>query len=351
MIDHPLPSAAPSAYQPAWWLSNPHVSTMWGKFFRSPPALDASVERLCTPDGDILDVVRTKAPAQAPEEAPTFLLLHGLEGTLRSHYAAGMLREAQRHGWQANLLLFRSCNGEPNRAARSYHSGETTDLQFTVERLLEERPRAPLVLAGVSLGGNVLLKWLGERGDSLSPHVAAAVAVSTPFDLARSCAHIDSGFARLYAWNFLRTLKAKALEKIRQHPGIADPARVAAANSLWAFDDAFTSVVHGFVDAADYYYQSSSIRYLHAIRVPTLLLSARDDPFHPPEVLHDVEDIARHNPSLHLEFPARGGHVGFVEGLHPARTTYYMERRITHFANTQLGGSLHHGAPITRTLG
>lgn len=305
---------------------------MWGKFFRSRPPLEARVERWDTPDGDIVDVVRTTAP----DDAPTFLLLHGLEGTLRSHYAAGTLREAQRHGWQANLLLFRSCNGERNRAARSYHSGETTDLQFTIERLLDERPRAPLVLAGVSLGANVLLKWLGERAATIAPHVAAAVAVSTPFDLARSCAHIDSGFARLYAWNFLKTLKAKALEKIRQHPGIADPARVAAANSLWAFDDAFTSVVHGFEDAADYYYRSSSIRYLHAVRVPTLLLSARDDPFHPPEILHEVERIAQQNPSLHLEFPAHGGHVGFVEGRHPARTSYYMERRIADFASAQL---------------
>ena len=267
---------------------------MWGKFFRSPPALDARIERWNTPDGDILDVVRTKAP----DEAPTFLLLHGLEGTLRSHYAAGTLREAQRRGWQANLLLFRSCGGEPNRAARSYHSGETSDLQHVVERLRSERPHAPLVLAGVSLGANVLLKWLGEQGDAIAPVVAAAIAVSTPFDLARSCAHIDSGFSRVYAWNFLTTLKAKALDKIRQHPGLADPARVAAADSLWSFDDAYTSVAHGFIDAADYYYRSSSIRYLHTIRVPTLLLSARDDPFHPPEVLNDVARIASRNPLM-----------------------------------------------------
>ncbi len=323
-------------FRPAWWLANPHFSTVWGKFFRTPPSLDARVERWDTPDGDVLDIVRT----HAGDDTPTFLLLHGLEGSIRSHYATGTLLQAQRRGWQANLLLFRTCNGELNRAPRSYHSGETTDLDFVVRRLLEERPGAPLVLAGVSLGANVLLKWLGEQGAGLSGRVAAATAISAPFDLARSCAHIDSGFARAYSRNFLRSLKAKALDKIRQHPGIADAGRVAAADSLWSFDDAFTSVVHGFVDAADYYFRSSSIRYLHDIRVPTLLLSARDDPFHPPQVLDDVTRIAEHNPALQLEFTSRGGHVGFVEGTHPWRASYYMEQRIVEFAMHHLPESM-----------
>lgn len=326
------PAHTNAAFRPAWWLPNPHLATVWGKFFRRSPAFEHRVERLATPDGDVLDLVR----ADAPVSAPTFLLLHGLEGSIRSHYAVGTLREAQRNGWQANLLLFRGCNGTLNQAPRSYHSGETTDLDFVVRRLLDERQGAPIILAGVSLGGNVLLKWLGEQDDALRHHVAAAIAISAPFDLARSCAHIDGGFARLYSRNFLRTLKAKALEKIRRHPGLADPARVAAADSLWAFDDAFTSVVHGFTDAADYYFRSSSIRYLHAIRVPTLLLSARDDPFHPSGVLDDVARIARDNASLHLEFTQRGGHVGFVEGPHPARAVYYAERRIIQFGSAHL---------------
>lgn len=332
-------------FRPAWWLANPHLSTMWGKFFRTRPPLDARTERWDTPDGDVLDIVRTRAG----DDDPTFLLLHGLEGSVRSHYATGTLREAQRSGWQANLLLFRTCNGELNRVPRSYHSGETTDLDFVVRRLLDERPAAPLVIAGVSLGANVLLKWLGEQGDALNGRVAAAIAVSAPFDLARSCARIDSGFARVYARNFLTSLKSKALAKIRQHPGIADPTRVAAANSLWSFDDAFTSVIHGFADAADYYFRSSSIRYLHRIRVPTLLLSARDDPFHPPQVLDDVARIARDNAYLRLEFTERGGHVGFVEGSHPARASYYMERRIVDFGMAQLVAAGHSGTvPMER---
>lgn len=308
---------------------------MWGKFFRTPPAVETRVEPLGTPDGDEVHLVRTPG-TPGDSERPTFLLLHGLEGTVRSHYTAGTLAEAQRRGWQANLFLFRGCNGALNRAPRSYHSGETTDLDFVVRRLHAERPAAPLVLAGVSLGANVLLKWLGEQGGAVAGIVAAAVAVSTPFDLARSSAHIDAGFSRVYAWNFLRSLRAKAHAKIRQHPGLADPARVAAARSLWAFDDAFTSVAHGFRDAADYYHRSSSIHFLPGIRVPTLLLSSRDDPFHPPEVLDDVARIAAGNVALHLEFTARGGHVGFIEGGTPGRVRYYMERRIADFAAAQL---------------
>lgn len=310
---------------------------MWGKFFRTPPSVESRVERWDTPDADFIDIVRTPGSPGQPG-APTFLLLHGLEGSLRSHYTSGALLAAQNQGWQANLLIFRTCGGVLNHAPRSYHSGETSDLTFVVERLRQERPRAPLIVAGVSLGANVLLKWLGEQGDAAVGRVHAAVAVSTPFDLARSCAHIDRGFSRLYAWNFLRSLKAKAIAKIRQHPHIADPARVERADSLWDFDDAFTSVVHGFVDAADYYYRSSSIRFLAAIRVPTLLLSARDDPFHPPEVLDDVARLAAANRALLLETTEHGGHGGFVEGDVPWRVRYYLERRFVAFAKDQLDG-------------
>lgn len=308
---------------------------MWGKFFRSPPSVETRVERWNTPDGDLLDIVRT-AGTPPDANAPIFLLLHGLEGSVRSHYTAGTLAAAQQQGWQSNLLLFRTCNGELNLAPRSYHSGDTIDLDHVVDRLLTERPGAPLIVAGVSLGANVLLKWLGEQGEAAPARVTAAIAVSAPFDLALSSAHLDHGFSRLYAWNFLSSLKAKALAKIAQYPGIADPQRVKAANSLWTFDDAFTAVVHGFVDAADYYYRSSSIRYLHDIRVPTLLLSARDDPFHPPQVLDEVARLASANPHLHLEVTRRGGHVGFVEGATPTRAKYYMERRIIDFGSAQL---------------
>lgn len=319
---------ASQPYRPARWLSNPHLVTMWGRFFHPPRAVVTRTERWETPDDDFVEVVRT--PTER-DDAPTLLLLHGLEGNAYSHYASGTLLAAASCGWQANLLVFRNCSEEMNRAQRSYHSGETTDLDHVVRRLLRERPSAPMVLAGVSLGGNVLLKWLGEQRNTIDPRIRAATAVSVPFDLAQSCAHIERGFARVYGWNFLKTLKRKALAKIARYPGIADPARVLAARTLWEFDDAFTSVVHGFVDAADYYKRSSSIRYLEHICIPTLLLSARDDPFHPTDVLEEVSRIAAANPSLVLEFTDRGGHVGFVEGEFPWRTSNYAERRIVEF--------------------
>jgi hypothetical protein len=208
-----------------------------------------------------------------------------------------------------------------------------------VRRLLEERPQAPLVLAGVSLGGNVLLKWLGEQGTTIDPRVKAAAAVSVPFDLAGSSRHIDQGLSRIYSRRFLRSLKVKALAKIVRHPGIADPRAVASASTLWDFDDAFTGPVHGFAGAEDYYARSSSIHFLSSIRVPTLLLSARDDPFHPPGLLDEVEQIARRNASLEVEFVERGGHVGFIEGTTPWTVSSYAERRTVEFANSVLAMS------------
>ena len=320
----------PRPYQPAPWLTNAHLHTVWGRLFRRRPALPYRRERWETPDDDFVDVLRL--PPARPG-SPTFLLLHGLEGSMRSHYIGGTLQHAWRRGWQANLMFFRTCGGEMNRQRRSYHSGETTDLEFVVRRLRAERPAAPLVLAGVSLGGNVVLKWLGEQGERARDDVAAASAVSVPFDLARSCRHIDAGAGRFYSRRFLRTLRRKALAKITLYPGLADPERVRRASTLWEFDDAFTSVVHGFSDAADYYARSSSLGYLQAIRVPTLLLSARDDPFHPPEILDEVLEVARENRHLHPEFVPRGGHVGFIEGSTPWDTTSYCERRAVEFAD------------------
>jgi predicted alpha/beta-fold hydrolase len=246
-----------------------------------------------------------------------------------------MLHMARRRGWAADMLIFRGCGDEPNRAARFYHSGETSDLEFTVGRIIQEFPDSPIVLCGVSLGGNVLLKWLGERGDTPPKQVRAAVAVSVPYDLERGSRHISRGFARIYERNFLRTLRRKAEAKLREFPDLFDPEALRRAKTLYDFDDVVTAPVHGFLDAHDYYSRSSSLRYLSRIRRPTLLLSARDDPFLPSEVLDEVEDIARDNPCLTLEFTARGGHVGFVGGQR-WRPTYYAEERADSFLSSHL---------------
>ena len=296
---------------------------MWGKFFRQPPSLTTRLETWDTPDGDVLTIVRI----DADRASPRLILLHGLEGSHRSHYVGGILAAASRRGWGADVLVFRTCDGRMNRVPRSYHSGDTLDVDLVIRRVAREYPEAPLGLVGVSLGGNVALKWLGEQGTSALSLVRAAVAVSVPFDLARSSRQIDRGVFRLYSRNFLRSLRTKALAKIEQYPNLASRSAILSARTLWAFDDAFTAVAHGFRDAAEYYLRSSSMQFLSAIRVPTLLLSARDDPFHPPDVLDEVAQIAKLNPCLTAEFPARGGHAGFVEGSSPRRARYYVDRR------------------------
>ena len=323
-----------SFFRPAWWLPDPHTMTMWGKFMRRREMSDVSLERIPTDDGDEL----TLAASTAPTSGPILLLLHGLEGGMRSHYVGGIWSVARERGWQVRMLLFRTCDGRMNKARRTYHSGETTDLDFIVRRLTREDPARPIGMAGISLGGNVVLKWLGEQGESAPSQVRAAIAVSTPYDLARSSKAIDAGFSRLYQWNFLRSLKRKAREKLAQHPDVCSTDSLEALRTMWEFDDRFTAPLHGFRDAADYYARSSSIGFLEQIRRPTLLLSAQDDPFHSREVLRDVEAIAARNPFITTEFHERGGHVGFVGGV-PWRPTYYVESRVGSFLGDYLGAT------------
>jgi uncharacterized protein len=306
--------------------------TMWGKFFRKTELTNVELERIPTPDGDELTVVSDATR----RSGPLLLMLHGLEGGLRSHYVGGIWAVARQRGWEPRMILFRTCDGRLNTARRTYHSGETTDLDMVVRRLVLEDPSRPIGLVGVSLGGNVLLKWLGEQGDGAPDQVRAAIAVSTPYDLARSSRAINSGFARLYQWNFLRSLKRKARLKLAQHPDVATPSSLDTLKTMWGFDDRFTAPLHGFRDAADYYDQSSSIRFLGRIRRPTLLLSAYDDPFHSDDVLRDVEEISSGNPFLETEFHRRGGHVGFVGGT-PWRPRYYVEWRVGSFLANYLG--------------
>src|SRR5215475_14395374 len=275
-------------YRPAWWVPGSHAQTMWGKFFRRRELFGARVERWDTPDGDFVDIHRL----DGDDAAPRLFILHGLEGTIRSHYVTGFLGEAKRRGWGADLLIFRGCGDEPNRRPRFYHSGDTDDLAFALNRVLSDHPRSSIVLAGVSLGGNVLLKFLGERGDSLPPRVRAAGAISVPFDLEKGARKIGVGFSRVYDRHFLRTLREKARAKLAVYPGLFDANRLQRVESIFEFDDAVTAPVHGFADAHDYYARSSSLAWLPSIRRPTFLLSAVDDPFLPSSVLDDVQGAA-----------------------------------------------------------
>jgi predicted alpha/beta-fold hydrolase len=323
-------------YSPAWWVPGAHLQTLWGKLVRRPPTVATNAERWATPDGDALEIRRLAAPAGASAEVPRLLVLHGLEGTIRSHYVLGLLHQARRRGWAADVLIFRGCNGELPRARRFYHSGETSDLDFVVQRLVRQHPKQPLLIVGVSLGGNVLLKWLGERGASVPAELRAAAAISVPYDLERGSRQIERGFSRLYTVHFLRTLRRKALAKLAEDPGLFAEGPLRAARTLTEFDDAVTAPVHGFADARDYYTRSSARHFLAGVRRPTLLISAYDDPFLPREVLDDVALTASHNRCLQVEFHARGGHVGFVSGRVPWRPLYYAEERVATYLAAHL---------------
>lgn len=284
------------------------------------------VERWPTPDGDEVSVARVDP---ATPDAPILAILHGLEGTVRSKYAQGLMREARHRGWGAAMLIYRTCDGRIPTVPRLYHSGETSDADFFFHRLAAEAPGRRILALGVSLGGNVLLKWLGEDPTRVPAEVRAAAAVSTPFDLAAGSRFLERGFSQLYAWHFVRSLRRKARAALQRHPGLPiDVERMERAVTFWEFDDAVTAPVHGFAGAGDYYLRSSSISRLAAIRVPTLLWSAVDDPFLPPIVLDEVRRIAAGNPALHPHFTPRGGHVGWVAGP-PWAPRYEMERGVT----------------------
>jgi uncharacterized protein len=318
-------------YSPAWWVPGGHLQTLWGKLFRRQPVAPTILVRWDTPDGDFLELHRLVSKPSAPR----VLLLHGLEGSIRSHYAQGLLNEAARRGWGADLLIFRSCGSELNRARRFYHSGETGDVAFVLERISREFPFAPLGMAGVSLGGNVLLKFLGERGKDLPKTLRGAATISVPFDLARSSKRINRGFSRLYQRFFLGSLRRKAGEKAKRFPDLAPVDRIASLRTLEDFDNLVTGPLHGFADAQDYYARSSSLAYLEAIRLKTLLISAVDDPMLPAEVLDEVREIARKNPALEIEFVQKGGHAGFITGSVPWRPFYYAEYRVGEFLAEQ----------------
>jgi predicted alpha/beta-fold hydrolase len=318
-------------FRPASWLPSAHLQTIYAAIAAPCRALALRRERWETPDGDFIDLDWHEPADPDLTEAPLVVLFHGLEGSARSHYARALIHAALRRRWDAVIVHFRGCSGELNRLARAYHSGDSAEVDWIVRRLKAQRPAKPLVALGVSLGGNVLLKWLGERGSDAIGLVRAAAAVSAPVDLVAASDALDCGFNRaVYTRSFLRTLKAKSLAKLARFPGLFDGAAVARATTLRAFDDAVTAPLHGFRDAEDYWRRSSSKPWLKHVRVPTLVLNAMDDPFLPAWALPKQSEVSA---SVQLEFPAQGGHVGFVTGPFPGSIEWMPERVLGFFGN------------------
>jgi uncharacterized protein len=319
-------------YRPPWWYRGRHLQTLWGPLLRRgrPPALRR--ERVETADGDFLDLDWL---AGRDRGAPLVVILHGLEGSSRSHYVSGLLRELELVGWRGLVVNFRSCGGEVNRTRRMYHSGETEDIDFVLRRLTAREPNLRLGLVGVSLGGNVALKWLAEQGDQAPSHVVAAVAISTPFSLAACAAALDRGVNRtLYTVNFLSTMKIKLDKKAAIYEGVIDLPAARKAKTFAQYDRLVTAPLGGFANEHDYWARSSSGPLLARIRRPTLLINALNDPFIPSSSLPHA--LVAKSRWLEAAFVAEGGHAGFLQGASGARS--WAEARAVEFLRGHLEG-------------
>ncbi len=314
-------------FKPAWWLPGPHLQTLWPSLCRRSVLKGQEIkrERLELPDGDFVDL------ASLGSEGPIVLILHGLEGSVHSTYAQGMLASFLAQGWQGILMHFRGCSGEPNRLSRCYHSGDTSDLAKVVQFLRQRHAKLPIAAVGFSLGANVLLKWLGETGSSNL--LAAAVAISVPFELAKTSQRVQKGFSRVYQWHLLRSLRRRLQQKFERYPLEREMPPLASLKTLWDFDEYFTAPLHGFSSAHDYYTRCSSRQYLKDIRIPTLIIQAKDDPFMSMDLIPRPEELAA---LVKLELCPKGGHVGFVAGPHPFRAEYWLEKRVPSYLENYL---------------
>jgi predicted alpha/beta-fold hydrolase len=325
------------------------MQTLGARLIRSRLSVGLKRERIELDDGDFLDldwVAGWDGNGQR-DSSPLVLVLHGLEGSANSGYARQMYRELRANGLQAVGLNSRGCSGEPNRLARAYHSGETGDLSRVLGVLRERHPQRPIGAVGFSLGGNVLLKYLGERGqegqrgqggqgtDEEGKGIDAAVAISVPFDLSAGADYMEQGFSKTYRVFLVRKLQRKVRAKAGIMDGKVDISRALAARTFREFDDAVIVPIHGFEDAEDYYRCSSSAQFLESITTPTLLVHSLDDPFLPPAAV--PTGIASDNPHVRTEFTRSGGHVGFVSG-HPWAPLFWGERRAAEFLAEQLAG-------------
>lgn len=313
-----------NAYIAPRWLPGGHAQTLYAALLAPRPHVAYRREQWETPDGDFIEVDWVNGPP----DSPLLVLFHGLEGCSRSHYALSLMHHVQRRGWRGVIPHFRGCGGRPNRLARAYHSGDLHEVHWILERLAASSDHAPRFAAGVSLGGNALLKWLAARGSEAATFVRAAAAVSAPMDLSAAGHELGRGFNMVYTKHFLSTLKRKGLEKLERFPGLYDASRVRRARNLHEFDDVVTAPLHGFKDADDYWSRASSKPDLGRVALPTLLINARNDPFMPGQYLPREEEVSA---SIEAEFWSEGGHVGFVTGPFPGRLDWLPDRLLEFF--------------------
>ena len=316
-----------STFRAAWWLPGGHTQTLWPALMRRRQSLQIERERVLLPDGDFLDLAWA-----GNNDGAIVILLHGLEGSLQSHYALGMLGALQRQGFRPVFMHFRGCSGTPNRLARGYHSGETGDLRHVIGVMRARYPGRKFAAAGFSLGGNVLLKYLGEEQSSCALNAAACVSV--PFELSRAADRLNQGFSKIYQRHLLRRMRSRLTDKFRNRNdapfALTD---MAHWNNFHLFDNFVTAPLHGFSSSVDYYRRCSSRQFIRNIMVPTLIIHAVDDPFLPADAIPDESEVPG---NVFLELSQTGGHAGFVGGTTPWRPGYWLEQRIPEFLHDHL---------------
>jgi len=307
-----------SKFRPSWWLRNPHLQTIYASKLSRRPPVHTIAERLELPDGDFLDINHSRQ-----RHGPLVFLFHGLAGCIESAYIQGAFHALEARGMRPVLMHWRGCSGEPNRLARSYHSGASDDIAYLIELLGKRHPNEKLLAVGYSLGANALLKYLGEQGEDCP--LGGAIAVCPPLVLQVGADKLNTGLTRGYQRYLLRLLRAQHERKRQRYPELALPSATEALDDFWKFDDTITAPLHGFRDVHDYYTQCSSRQFLAHIRIPTHVLYALDDPFFTPAVLPQPSELGEH---VTLETPQHGGHVGFIEGSLPGKPQYWLDDRV-----------------------
>lgn len=320
-----------SSFKPAWWLANAHAQTLYPTLTRHLPTPIDSRERFELPDGDFVDL--SWAVNGLASHSPVVVLLHGLGGDDNSTYAVGLLQAFNRFGWRGVLMHFRGASQEPNRLARAYHSGDTGDVDCLLRALAIREPRTKKAIVGVSMGGNVLLKWLGEQGSQSL--VQAAAAISVPFQLGLVADRVNQGFSRIYQAYLLRSLRRVFTRKLELHADSLPPAvkNIDSLRCFWTFDDKVTAPLHGYTNVHAYYREASSRQYLTDIKTPTLIVHALDDPFMTPDALPRANELSN---DITFELSRKGGHVGFITGRVPGVPVYWLDERVPLFLRDYL---------------
>ncbi len=311
-------------FSPNPFLKNSHLQTFWPRIFGVKYKNTFIPERLELSDGDFVDLCWTDKPVD--KNKPIVFVFHGLEGSINSPYALGIMNAIRANGWLGVLMHFRSCSEEHNRLDRNYHSGDTGDIGFLINTIKQRHAQSPLFAIAYSLGANAMLKYLGEQGNDCP--LKAAIAVSVPFQLNRGADRLNQGFSKFYQWYLIKSLREKMKDKYQGRNAPIDLSRLDEYRNFWLFDNNITAPLHGFQSAEEYYRLSSCKQYLNKIETRTLILHAKDDPFIPLDAIPVETELSD---SVLLELSEHGGHVGFVSGSNPFRPEYWLEKRVPEY--------------------